>query len=137
MADPLKEKKTVLILDDTKPLRLLLLKRLEKKYHCLLANNPAKALKLVEEYRDEIELIITDYQMPKMNGYEFLAKVQFDQHEIPVIMVSGSLSEIRVKDLYNLGVRIFMAKPVKINRLVKEIDELIGESEEDEVDENI
>ena len=40
------------------------------------------------------------------------------------------------KDLYNLGVRIFMAKPVKINRLVKEIDELIEESEEDEINKN-
>jgi CheY-like chemotaxis protein len=113
-----------------------LLKRLETKYNCLLASDPVKALTLVEEYRDEIELIITDYQMPKMNGYEFLRKAQFEEHEIPVIMVSGSLSEIRVKDLYSLGVRIFMAKPVKINRLVREIDELIEESEEDEINKN-
>lgn len=103
------EKKTILILDETKPIRLLLLKRLEKKYNCILANNPIKAIDIAHEYRDEISLIITDYQMPKMNGHEFLKRVQFQKRQIPVIMVSSSLNEIRINELYNLGVRIFMA----------------------------
>ena len=118
-------------MDDTKPIRLLLLKKLEKRYNCLLSGHPEQALKLIDEYRDEIELIITDYQMPVLNGFEFLKIVQLNSSEIPVIMMSGSLSEIRVKELYQLGVRIFMAKPIKINRMIEEIEELIGESEDE------
>lgn len=125
------EKKTILILDDTKPIRLLLLKRLEKKYNCILSSNPVDAINFIKDFDEEIALIITDYQMPKFNGQEFLEKIQFKIRNIPVIMLSSSLNEIRIKDLYNLGVRIFMAKPVKINRLISEIKLLIAEPESD------
>ncbi|MCH7781679.1 response regulator [candidate division KSB1 bacterium] len=126
------DKKTILILDDTKPIRLLLLKRLEKKYNCILSSNPVDAIKFIKDFDDEIALIITDYQMPKLNGQEFLEKIQFKIRNIPVIMLSSSLNEIRIKDLYSLGVRIFIAKPVKINRLIREINLLIAEPESEE-----
>ena len=70
--------------------------------------------------------------MPKLNGQEFLEKIQFKIRNIPVIMLSSSLNEIRIKDLYSLGVRIFIAKPVKINRLIREIKLLIAEPESEE-----
>ena len=126
------DKKTILILDDTKQIRLLLLKRLEKKYNCILSSNPVDAIKFIKDFDDEIALIITDYQMPKLNGQEFLEKIQFKIRNIPVIMLSSSLNEIRIKDLYSLGVRIFIAKPVKINRLIREINLLIAEPESEE-----
>jgi len=126
------EKKTILILDDTKPIRILLLKKLENKYNCLLAQHPFDAIKLVNEYEDELALIITDYQMPDLNGYEFLKRIELVAQRVPVILLSSQLTELRVKELYQLGVRTFMAKPVEINRLIKEIENLIGESEKDE-----
>ena len=129
------ENKTILILDDTKPIRLLLLKRLEKKYNCILSHNPVNAIKLIREYRDSISLIITDYQMPKLNGYEFLKKIQFIPNKIPVILLSSSLTELRLKELYQMGVRIFMVKPVKLNRLVKEIEFILKETEQENSEE--
>ncbi len=116
------EKKTILILDDTKPIRILLLKKFEKTYNCLLADNPKNAIDIVEEYGDKISLIISDYEMPGMNGYEFLKIVHSRWKNIPVIMLSATLNEERIKDLVNLGVKKFIAKPVNLQRLVSEMN---------------
>ena len=126
------KKKTILILDDTKPIRILLLKRLETKYNCLLASHPFDAIQLVKEYENEIALIITDYQMPDLNGYEFLMRIQSVAQRVPVILLSSQLTELRIKELYLMGVRIFMAKPIDIDRLIKEIEKLLDKSVEEE-----
>ncbi|MFC1729089.1 response regulator [candidate division KSB1 bacterium] len=121
------KKKTILIVDDTKPIRIMLLKKLEKNYQCLLSDNPRDALELFREYKDEISLIISDYEMPQMNGFEFLKRINLFKKPVPIIMVSGSLNKIRFHELHNLGVRKFIAKPVNLNRLLKEIKGVIEE----------
>jgi len=118
-------KKTILIVDDTKPIRILLLKRLEKHYDCLLSSEPYEALKLFDKYSDKIDLIISDYEMPKLNGYQFLKRIEARKKTVPVIMVSGTLDKSRIQKLISLGVRKFMAKPVNINRLTHEINSIL------------
>ncbi|MFC1553583.1 response regulator [candidate division KSB1 bacterium] len=122
-------KKTILIVDDTKPIRILLLKKLERKYNCVLFSDPLKAVEYVKECYQDISLIISDYQMPKLNGFEFLKKIQDKSEKIPVILLSSHLTEFRVKELFNLGVKIFMAKPVKMNRLLQDIKRLLEDDE--------
>lgn len=122
-------KKTILIVDDTKPIRIMMLKKLEKHYRCLLASDPAEAIKIFNDYREDIDLIISDYEMPGMTGYDFLKKIKAVHFNIPVIMVSGALNKVRITELIKLGVRKFMAKPVNMNRLLSEINEIAGEDE--------
>ncbi|MCP4725511.1 MAG: response regulator [bacterium] len=119
------DKKTILILDDTKPIRILLLKKFEKTYNCLLSDNPKNAIDLVDEFGDTISLIISDYEMPGMNGYEFLKIVHSRWEEIPIIMLSATLNEERIKDLVQLGVRKFIAKPVNLQRLISEMNKIL------------
>ncbi|MFC1477292.1 response regulator [candidate division KSB1 bacterium] len=121
-------KKTILVVDDTKPIRIMLLKRMEPEYRCLLASNPVEALKLIKEYGSEIDIIISDYEMPKMNGYEFLKKLRSLKVNFPIIMVSGTLNKIRIEELIQLGVKKFMAKPVNITRLINEIRIIMEDS---------
>ncbi len=121
------KKKAILIVDDTKPIRILLLKRLEKKYNCFLASEPNEGLSVFTRYQEEIGLIISDFEMPGMNGYEFLKRITALNKTVPAIMLSGALNEDRIIELMKLGVQKFFAKPVNINRLVAEIDNIFDD----------
>ncbi|PKL42643.1 MAG: histidine kinase [Candidatus Riflebacteria bacterium HGW-Riflebacteria-1] len=65
----------------------ILLERLG--YKLLLANSPASALSIAEEYPDKIDLLITDVIMPGMNGKELQQKVMALRPHIRCIYVSG------------------------------------------------
>lgn len=126
----MENKKNILILDDTKPIRILLLKKLEKRFNCFLAEDAKSALNIIKE-NPNIDLIISDYELPDLSGYEFLKRVKTIHPVIPVIMLSGSLNKTRLKALVALGVKKFLAKPVKINLLLEFINKIFPEKNED------
>ncbi len=119
------KKKTIMIIDDTKPIRVLLLKTFENKYNMLLEDKGIEALKTIRDKQDEIDLLILDYEMPKLNGYQLLKLIRNINKNIPVIMLSSSLDEKRIKKLRKLGVKKFLAKQVNLKRLGREIEEYL------------
>jgi len=124
-----KKKKTILIIDDTKPIRVLLYMKLKNDYDCILADSGANAIQIAEEEKDNIDLIISDYDMPLMNGFETLNTLRLFVKKAPVIMLSGSLNEDRIKDLMDLGVTTFLAKPVNFHRLLGELGKIFKEED--------
>ena len=61
---------------------LQLLKRtFHRKYNILTASNGLEGLKVFEENRDKIALIVSDHKMPIMEGTEFLEKVNWNNKE--------------------------------------------------------
>ena len=75
--------------------------------------------------RGRPDLIISDIDMPRSNGLEFLAALRSDSalHDIPVIFVSSLVEkEARAKDL---GAAAFLAKPVSLDRLLSLIAETV------------
>ena len=128
---PEEQKKTILVIDDTKPIRMLLYVKLKKEFNCLLAGSGMDAIQIAEEEKDDIDIIICDYEMPLMNGYETLNTIRLFVKEAPVIMLSGSLNPERIKELMSLGVRQFLAKPVNFPRLYKEINNILKEDDVD------
>jgi len=124
-------KKTILIIDDTKPIRMLLYVKLKNEFNCLLAGSGSDAMQIAEEEKDNIDIIICDYEMPVMNGFETLNAIRLFTKKAPVIMLSGSLNEGRIKELMSLGVRQFLAKPVNFPRLYKEINTIVKEQDAD------
>jgi CheY-like chemotaxis protein len=68
-----------------------------------------EALVIVRERRNEVQLILTDVQLPgKMDGIEFATKVHEEMPDVPVIVTSGAGGE-RIKEL-PAGVH-FLSKP--------------------------
>lgn len=81
---------TILVVEDEIQIlnfEKILLERLG--YKLLLANNPANALSIAEEYPDKIDLLITDVIMPGMNGKELQHKILVLRPHIKCIFVSG------------------------------------------------
>ena len=104
-------KKKILVVDDEQSICMLLQNFLSKDYEVVTLNDPAQALQWLE---DSIpDLVISDIQMPNMDGYEFLKKVRqrgFTKHT-PVIMLSGKPeSNERIK-CYKLGAQDYITKP--------------------------
>lgn len=117
-------KHKILIIDDEKSIRLLLVNFLSKSYTVESKSDGIEALEWLEGNLPD--LIICDLQMPNMDGYTFVEKVRqrgFTKHT-PIIMLSGvESSKERIK-CYRLGAQDFLAKPFN----PEELAELIGKN---------
>lgn len=114
-------KKKILVVDDEISICLLLENFLSQDYDVVSLNNGSDALEWLEGNLPD--LIISDIQMPKMDGYEFLTNVRkrgFTKHT-PVLMLSArSESKERIK-CYKLGAQDYLTKPFN----PEELEELV------------
>lgn len=114
-------KKKILVIDDELTMTTLLEFFLSNDYEVHAAHSGHEALKWLE--RNLPDLIISDIQMPEMDGFEFLKEVRlrgYTKHT-PIIMLSGKAeSKERVK-CYKLGAQDYLNKPFN----PEELDELV------------
>src|SRR5262249_5643174 len=89
--------KRILIVEDEEPLRACLRAMLELEgYQVTEANDGAKALKLFTV--DEFDLVITDFQMPLMEGNKLAANIKLLAPSLPILMVTASARARRDAD---------------------------------------
>jgi len=96
----LKKDKTIIVVDDSRATRMHFSKILEDYgFNCLTFEFAEDALKKLKN--TDCDLIISDIEMPKMNGYDFIAKIRKDKKlkDVPVIVIS-MLTEEKVKDKF-------------------------------------
>jgi CheY-like chemotaxis protein len=109
---------TVLIVDDDLGLQRFLgisLQKYKNDFKTILANNGEEAIKVLEQH--DIALLVTNLQMPKVDGHDLLAYVNEQRHEMPcIIMTARSTAEIEAK-YAALGFR-FLSKPFTTNKFV-------------------
>ena len=101
----------ILLVDDSITTRTLEKSILSKAgYKVELATDPIKALEKMKNER--FDLIISDLEMPEMNGLEFLSNLKTDEmyFDIPVIMVSSVVKEENRKRAEELGAEGYIIK---------------------------
>jgi len=113
----------VLIIDDDYINRMLLVSLIKKElYHVeiLESIDGGHALQICQENQD-IQLILLDVEMPRMDGSEFLKKYfeMNKEKEIPIIAVSSN--DMRIKEILALGAGAFIVKPVTEEKLLEAI----------------
>ena len=77
----------ILLVDDEETLlevSKIYLKKMNEKFNIVTVESAIQALDIIKE--QEFDVIISDYQMPKMNGLEFLSIVRNAGNEIPFII---------------------------------------------------
>ena len=89
-------------------------------------SGPNEALaKLGELGPDELDLVITDIEMPEMTGYEFSRKIRFGAvppyKDIPILILSGELSEENLRRARTHRVDAVVAKPPSVDVLRLEL----------------
>lgn len=112
----------VLIVDDEQEVARALKRLLRGEHEVRIAGSPAEALTEAEGFLPD--LVITDYQMPGMNGEALLVQVRLKQPELPGIILSGFHPSSRRA---NPGLNIFMEKPWNDVELPKLINKLLSQ----------
>ena len=120
----LKRKKKILIADDSELNREILAEILGDEYDIVEAENGAMAMMELQRDNAEIAMILLDYVMPEMDGFEVLRAMNRKHwiEEIPVIMISAESSRTYMEQDYELGVTDFITRPFEplvIQRRVK------------------
>ncbi len=122
-----KKMKRILVVDDEENARLALSKILVREgYEVTSAGNGYEALNYLRG--KEVELIITDINMPEMNGMAFLRELNKIRPASNVIMITAYGEVETYIEAMNLGAFEYVNKPVKIEELNKIITKIFREA---------
>lgn len=123
-----KEKKqTILIIDDSITVLKYITKILEKEYVIITKMNGTEALNYLMKEEINPDLIISDVEMPQMNGIELVKKIRKIEkfHRIPILIISA-YAEKHLELMEEELIQGFMMKPFSNDDFMRQIYYLIG-----------
>jgi adenylate cyclase len=128
-AAPLSRDQIVLIVDDEPDIRDSLQMLLEaglENIQVAVAEGGQAALDILQ--RRPVDLIITDYKMPGMNGLEFLGRAQKIAPKTPRILVTAFPDlEIAIRAINEAGIENFFTKPFEPDQVLGVVRSLLQE----------
>jgi DNA-binding NtrC family response regulator len=114
----MKKSKCILIVDDEANTRELLREVLEMDGHSVLeASDGEEALKVLES--QSVDLLITDRNMPNMDGLKLLKTLHLQKRTVPALMLSAYGEEKMWGDAIGFGAIDYVLKPFKTDELLK------------------
>ena len=117
----------VLVVDDSATMRRIITRVLgEIQFKdCVEADNGESALRVLNQ--GGIELILTDWNMPVMNGLEFVNQLRVKFPDLPVLMVTTNASPEDVVQALQAGVNSYVVKPFTPDTLKRKLMDIVGE----------
>lgn len=114
----------ILVVDDDRNTRLLFKTLLERaKYTVFLATDGEDALELMD--KEQVDLVVLDIMMPRMDGYEFTKTLRNVNNYLPILMVSAKQMPADKHKGFNLGIDDYMIKPVESEEFLLRIKALL------------
>ncbi len=107
------EKLTVLVVDDEELIRNLLNSFLEDTYSVILAADGKEAWELVQELDGKVDVLLSDVNMPVMNGVSLLQKMNGKYPNVCVIMMSGTSDVHTAIQAMRQGAYDYISKPFR------------------------
>lgn len=126
MPSSAESRRNILVIDDEPYIgRIIQLKLEDSPYDVDVCQDGATALQRLRT-DDPVDLILLDIMMPKMNGFEVLARLREIPHrsETPVIMLTGKGQSADREQAASLGASDFLTKPFSPKKLLARIDEI-------------
>lgn len=123
----------LLVVDDSKTVRAVIIKTLNLSNidigNIFEAQNGKEALEILKN--NWVDLILTDINMPEMNGLELIDQISKDEilNTIPIVIISTEGSQTRIEELKSKGVKGYLRKPFTPESLKKLIYEILGVSD--------
>ncbi len=117
----------ILIAEDDPNTRKLLSAVLKSNgYNPLLSCNGLEALDVLDN--NQVDLMIIDVMMPKMDGYELTKTLRGGDSQIPMLMLSAKQKSEDIKQGFIVGIDDYMTKPFDIEELLLRIKALLRRS---------
>lgn len=105
--------KTILIVDDDENVRTLLGETFRaQSYQVVIVENGQTALEQLQ--RTRFDLVITEYDMPRMDGLELLRKIKRERPWLPVLVFTGDGPE---QEFLKSGATACIRKPLELKKL--------------------
>ena len=117
--------KCILVVDDEQRMRKLIKDFLTAKgYKILEAEDGEKALEVYEKNKNQINLILLDVMMPKLDGWSVLRQIRQDS-KVPIIMLTARGEEQDELFGFELGVDEYISKPFSPKILVARVEAIL------------
>ena len=114
------DSKKILVVDDSKVMRQIIMNNLKqlgfKMENMTEAEDGAGGLKALQA--NPVDLVISDWNMPKMTGMEFLKAVRADDNlkGTPFMMVTSETEKEKIMEAVQAGVSQYIVKPFNANQ---------------------
>ncbi|TQR33788.1 two-component system response regulator [Campylobacter sp. MIT 99-7217] len=119
----------LLVVDDSSTMRRIIKNTLEKLGHndILEAEHGVEAWDLLEK-NDDIKVVITDWNMPEMNGLDLVKKIRAEKkyEDMPIIMVTTEGGKAEVITALKAGVNNYIVKPFTPQVLKEKLEDVLG-----------
>ena len=111
---------TILVVDDEAGVRQMMRSVLTVlNFQPVIASNGTEALIQLADKREELRAVITDMHMPQMDGLNFVRVLKHTLPQVGIIVTSGHLNELELKEFKALGVTLVLNKPFTQEKLVE------------------
>lgn len=110
-------KQTILVVDDEPIIRTMLAQELEESYDVMVAKDGLEAIFIYEHHVERVTAIVTDLEMPRLNGRLVTEWVHHINPRLPIIVMSGSMRDVDLEELLRSRYVTFVAKPFEPSRL--------------------
>ena len=127
---------SILIVDDSLPMRSAIKRTLKAAGYgtseLLEAANGQEALELMKN--NWVDMVLTDYNMPVMNGLALVKAIKKDElsKEIPVVVISTEGNEAKIKEFMDCGAAGYVSKPFTAETIRDLIVNILGEVDYEE-----
>ena len=122
-------KKALVVDDEVHIVHVAAIKLRNNGYEVITAGNGEDAYELACS-NDDLDIIITDYQMPVMTGLELVEKLRSNDStsHLPVIMLTARGFAIDDEQRERLGISAFLSKPFSPRELLRSVEDIIHQS---------
>jgi len=132
----------ILIVEDDRKDRTMLIKGLEEVANCFIAENGEEALQIYNDWRKEkkfFDFLLLDVTMQNKGGFEVLKTIRKIEdsmeaavrHETRILMITSFKDSLMER--YNMGWDDFITKPVDLAILINRLNEIQSSSKSEKV----
>jgi DNA-binding NtrC family response regulator len=116
----------VLIVEDDNAMAQMCAKLIRRHGHtAVIAGSGLDALAMVREARD-IDVVISDVQMPQMTGVQLLSRLRALDSSLPVILITGYAQVLSPLQAFELGATDYIMKPFEPEILIGSLERALG-----------
>lgn len=134
--EPESRKRRVLIVDDSPSVRHMTSKVIVSAgWEAVTAKDGVDAMELLHSGAELPDVVLTDVEMPRMDGYELVAAVRASEllHQIPMVMITSRAGDKHREKALDLGVSDYLAKPYDDSELISIVERLSTKDQVTEV----